>query len=79
MHHLCIAILPNWNAADCLRGGEFEQLLPDYAISGVAPTCGVSGDTLDVVACAKLSRSIDQACRALCSTPPLGSPSIVRR
>lgn len=33
--HLGIAILPDWNAAPRLRGGEFRRLLPDYAISSL--------------------------------------------
>jgi DNA-binding transcriptional LysR family regulator len=35
MHHLGIAILPDWNAADGLRSGEFEHLLSDYAITAL--------------------------------------------
>ncbi|WP_369719612.1 LysR substrate-binding domain-containing protein [Bradyrhizobium sp. LLZ17] len=35
MHHLGIAILPEWNAANGLRSGELEHLLPDYAIAAL--------------------------------------------
>ena len=35
MQHLGIAILPDWNAADGLRSGELEHLLPDYAIASL--------------------------------------------
>ena len=31
-HHLGIAILPDWNAADGIRSGELEYVLPDYSI-----------------------------------------------
>lgn len=33
MHHLGIAILPDWNAAVGLRSGELEHLMSDYAIT----------------------------------------------
>jgi DNA-binding transcriptional LysR family regulator len=35
MQHLGIAILPEWNAADGLRSGELEHVLPDYAIAAL--------------------------------------------
>jgi DNA-binding transcriptional LysR family regulator len=35
MHHLGIAILPEWNAAEGLRSGELEHVLPDYSIAAL--------------------------------------------
>lgn len=35
MHHLGIAVLPDWNAADGLRSGELEHVLPDYNIAAL--------------------------------------------
>jgi DNA-binding transcriptional LysR family regulator len=35
MQHLGIAILPDWNAADGLRSGELEHVLPDYNIAAL--------------------------------------------
>ena len=35
MQHLGIAILPDWNAADGLRSGELEHVLPDYSIAAL--------------------------------------------
>ena len=35
MQHLGIAILPEWNAAEGLRSGELEHVLPDYAIAAL--------------------------------------------
>lgn len=35
MQHLGIAILPDWNAAEGLRTGELEHVLPDYAIAAL--------------------------------------------
>jgi len=35
MHHLGIAILPEWNAAEGLRSGELEHVLPDYTIAAL--------------------------------------------
>ncbi|WP_426613198.1 LysR substrate-binding domain-containing protein [Bradyrhizobium sp. McL0616] len=35
MQHLGIAILPDWNAADGLRRGELEHVLPDYTIAAL--------------------------------------------
>lgn len=35
MQHLGIAILPDWNAAEGLRSGELEHVLPDYAIAAL--------------------------------------------
>jgi len=35
MQHLGIAILPDWNAADGLRSGELEHVLPDYTIAAL--------------------------------------------
>jgi DNA-binding transcriptional LysR family regulator len=34
-HHLGVAILPEWNAADGIRSGELENLLPDYSIGAL--------------------------------------------
>ena len=31
-HHLGIAVLPDWNAADGIRSGQLEYVLPDYSI-----------------------------------------------
>jgi DNA-binding transcriptional LysR family regulator len=33
MHHLGIAILPEWNAADGIRSGQLENILPEYSIA----------------------------------------------
>ena len=35
LHHLGLAILPDWNAAEGLRSGELEHVLPDYAIAAL--------------------------------------------
>ena len=35
MHHLGIAVLPDWNAANGLRSGELEHVLPDYTIAAL--------------------------------------------
>ena len=35
MQHLGIAILPEWNAAEGLRSGELEHVLPDYTIAAL--------------------------------------------
>jgi DNA-binding transcriptional LysR family regulator len=35
MHHLGIAILPEWNAIDGIRSGQLENILPDYSITGL--------------------------------------------
>ena len=35
MHHLGVAILPEWNAVTGIRGGELENLLPDFSISAL--------------------------------------------
>lgn len=34
-HHLGIAILPDWNAADGIRSGQLEYVLPDYSIAAL--------------------------------------------
>jgi DNA-binding transcriptional LysR family regulator len=33
MHHLGIAILPEWNAIDGIRSGQLENVLPEYSIA----------------------------------------------
>ena len=33
MHHLGIAILPEWNAIDGIRSGQLENILPEYSIA----------------------------------------------
>jgi DNA-binding transcriptional LysR family regulator len=33
MQHLGIAILPEWNAADGIRSGQLENILPEYSIA----------------------------------------------
>jgi len=33
MHHLGIAILPEWSAIDGIRSGQLENILPEYSIS----------------------------------------------
>jgi DNA-binding transcriptional LysR family regulator len=33
MHHLGIAILPEWNAVDGIRSGQLENILPEYSIA----------------------------------------------
>ncbi len=35
LHHLGLAILPDWNAAEGLRSGELEHVLPDYTIAAL--------------------------------------------
>ena len=35
MHHLGIAILPEWNAMSGIRSGELENLLPDFSIAAL--------------------------------------------
>jgi DNA-binding transcriptional LysR family regulator len=35
MHHLGVAILPEWNAIDGLRSGRLENILPDYSIAAL--------------------------------------------
>src|SRR3954471_18071615 len=35
LRHLGIAILPEWNAAEGLRSGELEHVLPDYTIAAL--------------------------------------------
>jgi DNA-binding transcriptional LysR family regulator len=35
MHHLGIAILPEWNAIDGIRSGQLENILPDYSIAAL--------------------------------------------
>lgn len=34
-HDLGIAILPEWNAADGLRGGALQEILPDYTVASL--------------------------------------------
>ena len=79
MHHLGIAILPDWNAADCLRSGELEQLLPDYAIAAL-PLHAVYPEThwMSLRARSFLDLLIKHA-EHFAQLPPLSSPSIVRR
>jgi DNA-binding transcriptional LysR family regulator len=33
MHHLGIAILPEWNAVDGIRSGQLENILPEYSVA----------------------------------------------
>ena len=35
MHHLGVAILPEWNAIAGLRSGKLENLLPEFSISAL--------------------------------------------
>lgn len=35
LRHLGIAVLPEWNAADGLRSGELEAVLPDYSVASL--------------------------------------------
>ena len=35
MQHLGIAVLPDWNAAEGLRSGELEIVLPEYSIAAL--------------------------------------------
>jgi DNA-binding transcriptional LysR family regulator len=35
MHHLGVAILPEWNAITGLRSGQLENLLPDFSIAAL--------------------------------------------
>ncbi len=35
MHNLGVAVLPNWNAIDGIKGGQLENLLPDYSIAAL--------------------------------------------
>ncbi len=35
LHHLGVAILPEWNAIAGLRSGKLENLLPDFSISAL--------------------------------------------
>lgn len=35
MHHLGIAILPEWNASGGMQSGQLENVLPDYSISAL--------------------------------------------
>ncbi len=79
MHHLGIAILPDWNAADCLRSGELEQLLPDYTIAAL-PLHAVYPEThwMSLRARSFLDLLIKYA-EHFAQLPPPSSPSIMRR
>jgi DNA-binding transcriptional LysR family regulator len=44
MHHLGIAVLPEWNAIAGIRSGQLENLLPDFSISAL-PLHAVYPDT----------------------------------
>jgi DNA-binding transcriptional LysR family regulator len=44
MHHLGIAVLPEWNAMPGIRSGQLESLLPDFSISAL-PLHAVYPDT----------------------------------
>jgi DNA-binding transcriptional LysR family regulator len=35
MHHLGVAVLPEWNAISGIRSGELENLLPDFSIAAL--------------------------------------------
>jgi DNA-binding transcriptional LysR family regulator len=79
MHHLGIAILPDWNAVDGLRSGELEHLLPDYAITAL-PLHAVYPEThwMSLRARSFLDLLIKRA-EHFSQLPPLRLPSIVRR
>ncbi len=76
MHHLGIAILPDWNAAAGIKCGQLEALLPDYSIGRTAVARRLSGNGLDVAARPKLSGFAHQTRRSVFSRAGAASSSV---